>query len=648
MALWTQHRHSQRGPCNGSLLLTFTLAVLVQGTLRADIVQPRTSAREIHLLNPSEAAEAEPVHLIGTITLANGWKNSFFLQDATGGIAVNRAPGGPELHPGDRVSVDGVTAPGDFAPMVAQATVRLTGHGKLPAARHMRAADLDWGGQDSQWVEVEGEVRSVERRPAWNHPVVYLMVNIGAGEPTPVRVVEPDGDFDWESLPGATVRMRAVCATVWNKQRQFAGVRLIMTSRADMAITHSAPRDPYDVPFRSIGGLVQYSRATGGNGQVEVQGTVTLVEPRRGFFLQDATGAVFIAFRQEQPQVNAVVEVVGYPVVKGGAPMLQASRFHDVGTGQATAKPLTAAAEVINRRDDSESMPYNGALIELAGTLVDFTPGLHDETLLIKNGDILFRARLPLGLVAAPWQRGSVLRLRGVCDTSLDDSNEVDGFLLRLRSLADITVIQRAPWWTALHALWLSAALGVLTAGMIGWVAFLRRQARLRALISTDALTGLYNRRAFLLLAEKQMESMRRHRSALLLFYFDLDNFKHINDTHGHRAGDAALKDVAGLLRHVFREGDTVCRMGGDEFAVLVVDATTESEETLRARLTEAVLNDNQRSQRPFRIALSVGAVYYDHTCADRSIEDILEHADALMYGNKRQRREARMTPLPV
>ena len=183
---------------------------------------------------------------------------------------------------------------------------------------------------------------------------------------------------------------------------------------------------------------------------------------------------------------------------------------------------------------------------------------------------------------------------------------------------------------------------------MIGWVAFLRRQARLRALISTDALTGLYNRRAFLLLAEKQMESMRRHRSALLLFYFDLDNFKHINDTHGHRAGDAALKDVAGLLRHVFREGDTVCRMGGDEFAVLVVDATTESEETLRARLTEAVLNDNQRSQRPFRIALSVGAVYYDHTCADRSIEDILEHADALMYGNKRQRREARMTPLPV
>ncbi|MFN2974860.1 GGDEF domain-containing protein [Terriglobus aquaticus] len=611
-------------------------------------MQPRTTAREVHLLNPSEAAEAEPVHLTGVVTVSGGWKNSFFLEDVTGGIAVNRAPGGPELRPGDRVAVDGVTSPGDFAPTVNRASVRVLGHGPLPVPSHMHAADLGWGGQDSEWVEVEGEVRAVERKVLAEHLTVRLLLNMGAGEPTPVRVVAPEPNFAWESFTGATIRMRAVCATIWNKRRQFAGIRFITTSRADFVVTHAAPADPYDVPFRPIAGLAQYSHATRNAGQVEVQGTVTLVEPHRGFFLQDGSGAAFVVDKQEQPALNTTVVVVGFPAVTGGVPTLLASRFQRVGTGTVTPRALRSATEVVARSDDAESTACDGMLLQTAGTLVDFTPGLHDATLFLKSDNLLFRAYLPMQASRTiPWQRGSVLQLRGVCEATGDDT-DTEGFLLRLRSQEDVTLLQRAPWWTAMHALWLSGALGATALGMLAWVAFLRRQAHLRKLISIDALTGLYNRRAFLLLAEKQMEIMRRRKSALLLFYFDVDNFKHINDTYGHRAGDAALKDVAALLRQVFRESDTVCRMGGDEFAALVRNVTPESEATLRERLTDLLRIDNQRGQRPFRIALSVGAVYYDHTCANRSIEDVLEHADALMYGNKRQRREAKMMPLAV
>ena len=624
------------------------MAFLSSGVMRADIVQPRTSAREIQLLDPSEAAQAEPAHLRGVVTVAGGWRNSFFLQDISGGIAVNRAPGGPDLRPGDRVAVDGVTAPGDFAPMVNRASIRLLGHGPLPTPSRMRAADLAWGVEDSQWIEVEGEVRSVERKPMMGRPGVRLMMNLGAAEPTPLRVVVPEQGFAWESLTGATIRVRAVCATIWTQRRQFAGIRLLATSRADIVLTHAAPPDPYDVPFRSIGGLAQYSRATGAVGQVEVEGTVTLVEPKRGFFLQDASGAVFVDDRQEQPPLNAIAMVVGFPAVTAGAPTLQASRFQRVGTGTVAPRQLRSATEVVARSDDAVSTACDGMLLQTVGTLVDFTPGLNDATLFLKSDGLSFRAYLPRNAAGAvPWQRGSVLRLQGVCAASGDDM-DTEGFLLRLRSAADVTVVRRAPWWTGMHALWLSGALGALTLGMLGWVGFLRRQARLRKLIATDALTGLYNRHAFLLLAEKQMETMRRRKSALLLFYFDLDDLKQINDTHGHRTGDAALKDVATLLRQVFRESDTLCRMGGDEFAALAVDATPESEAILRERFAEALRNDNGRSHRPFRIALSIGAVYYDHTCANRSIEDVLEHADARMYGNKRQRREAKLMPLAV
>ncbi|WP_419805775.1 diguanylate cyclase domain-containing protein [Terriglobus sp.] len=643
--LLAQDRHRHRGASKRLLLFASTLTLFLHGIARADIVHPRTTAREVHLLSPNEAAEAEPVRLTGIVTALSGWKNSFFVQDTTGGIAIDRAPGGPALRPGDRVIVDGVTAPGKFAPTVNEARVSVTGHGDLPPASHMRAVDLDWGVQDSQWIEVEGEVRSVEHKVIWNHPAVLLMLNMGLGEPTPVHVVSPDGDFDWNALVGATVRLRAVCGTIWNDGRTFGGVRLFANTREDLTVTNPAPADPYEAPFRTIEGLTQYSRVTGGVGLVQVQGSVTLADPKRGFFVQDGTGAVFVGYKQQQPPVGSVVEVVGYPTLTSAAPVLQASRFRPVGTALAGVHSLATADEFIKLRDGFLTVPYNGMLVEVNGTLIDVTPDHGQTMLLVRSGHALLRARLPVRSSTAAWQVGSVLRLQGICEIVMDDDTASETSLL-LRSAEDITVLKRAPWWTAMHALWLSAALGILALGMLAWVAFLRRQARLRALIATDALTGLYNRRAFLLLAEKQLESMRRRRSALLLFYLDLDNFKQINDTHGHRAGDAALKDVAGLLRQVFRESDTVCRMGGDEFAVLATDATPGSEDILRARLTEAVLNDNQRSQRPFRVALSVGAVYYDHTCANRSIEDILEHADALMYGNKRQRREARMTPL--
>src|SRR6267142_1804814 len=110
-------------------------------------------------------------------------------------------------------------------------------------------------------------------------------------------------------------------------------------------------------------------------------------------------------------------------------------------------------------------------------------------------------------------------------------------------------------------------------------------QAELGNLALTDELTGLYNRRGFMALAERQLKLARRSGRGMLLFMTDVDCLKQINDSFGHFEGDRALKRTADVLEETFRGSDVVARLGGDEFAVLAIEAAGHSEATIKTRL---------------------------------------------------------------
>lgn len=162
----------------------------------------------------------------------------------------------------------------------------------------------------------------------------------------------------------------------------------------------------------------------------------------------------------------------------------------------------------------------------------------------------------------------------------------------------------------------------------------LRAEQLVRQMSLTDELTGLYNRRGFLLLAERELQVARRRRGRSLLLYLDLDYLKLANDRFGHAAGDAMLMDAAELLKSLFRSTDVVARIGGDEFVVLASHYSS-SEEVL-ARLNHALQVFRQRTGRP--LSLSVGAAE-SSLQADQSLEHLLSQADAAMYANKCARR---------
>src|SRR5467141_3150623 len=161
-------------------------------------------------------------------------------------------------------------------------------------------------------------------------------------------------------------------------------------------------------------------------------------------------------------------------------------------------------------------------------------------------------------------------------------------------------------------------------------------QAELGNLALTDELTGLYNRRGFMAMAERQMRLGRRTGRGMLLFVMDVDRMKHINDSFGHSEGDRALKRTADALEETFRDSDVVARLGGDEFAVLAIEASGHSEAALKTRLFEC-LRAIGAEQPGYEISLSFGVARFDPSNST-SIGELMVKADQAMYERKRRR----------
>lgn len=160
-------------------------------------------------------------------------------------------------------------------------------------------------------------------------------------------------------------------------------------------------------------------------------------------------------------------------------------------------------------------------------------------------------------------------------------------------------------------------------------------EEKLQALSLVDELTGLYNRRGFLTLAEQELKTAYRLRQRMLLLYADLDRLKWINDTLGHQQGDLALKDTAAILKSTFRDSDILARIGGDEFVALAMETGETAREAVLKRVQEGTAFYNRKGIRHYTVSLSCGISVYDPE-QPVSLEDLLLESDASMYHKKR------------
>jgi diguanylate cyclase (GGDEF)-like protein len=184
-------------------------------------------------------------------------------------------------------------------------------------------------------------------------------------------------------------------------------------------------------------------------------------------------------------------------------------------------------------------------------------------------------------------------------------------------------------------------AAGLSTLGVIWFSMFLpmereiiERTNAMEFQASHDPLTDLLNRRAFGERVDASLASARRRVDSSALFLIDLDDFKSINDTHGHLAGDAAIRAVSDRLAQTVRAGDLIARLGGDEFAVFAPEIDEASAITLAGRLAKTLRNDIDFGAVPIPIAASIGLAMTPDD--ERTLERLLAAADAALYEAKR------------
>jgi diguanylate cyclase (GGDEF)-like protein len=179
---------------------------------------------------------------------------------------------------------------------------------------------------------------------------------------------------------------------------------------------------------------------------------------------------------------------------------------------------------------------------------------------------------------------------------------------------------------------WIPWANALTRLMMYSLVAFLAAQVRVllereHEHATRDALTGLHNRRAFLQAGAAEVERSKRYAYAMSVIFLDLDDFKQLNDSKGHDAGDTALRATAKAMLSALRSSDGVARLGGDEFAILLPQIGYEDAVATGRKIFVAV-NNILRDYTP--VKASIGIAWFEK--ADRLFPEMLKAADELMY----------------
>jgi len=254
-------------------------------------------------------------------------------------------------------------------------------------------------------------------------------------------------------------------------------------------------------------------------------------------------------------------------------------------------------------------------------------------------------AFVSLAVSGQPWQSGSVML-----------NIVMIGYLLHSPRYASVLVLLSLAVWVAVAArhgfsgTWhdLAPVLGAaaLLSGVLS-AARCRTADRLVAaraaaaeIALTDQLTGLANRRGFLVAGHALVERARSLHRPMSLLFVDIDGLKQANDTGGHTRGDRLIRDTAGALRSIVGASDAVGRLGGDEFTILLHDVGPEQVASLQQRLQQALQDRG--------VAASIGHADLDLADPHQTLEHLIDDGDAAMYAVKQRARSKRLgNPLP-
>ncbi|HXS31249.1 MAG TPA: hypothetical protein VN755_10480, partial [Steroidobacteraceae bacterium] len=281
-------------------------------------------AEQVTRLTPEEVDRHQTASLRGVITWFDERAPYFYLQDASGGVRVRRAPGvGAALAPGASIALSGVTVSGAFTAEVDLRESASIGPLGQPPARSITLEQALSGAEEFRRVEMRGYVRQVRTQGNWTR----LELTAATGE---FAALLPAGE-PLDYLQGAMVRVRGVCTVATGAKREASEVELWVQSLSAVVVDEPPARDPFALPAQTTGGLRRFSPTQSAASQVRVSGMVLLHEPGRYLCLQDEEGGLLVLSRNTVPvSPGTWVEVVGIPGREGNRPALREGMWRTV------------------------------------------------------------------------------------------------------------------------------------------------------------------------------------------------------------------------------------------------------------------------------------------------------------------------------
>jgi signal transduction histidine kinase/CheY-like chemotaxis protein len=462
--------------------LEITDAGLWQGNSQsyaADSDRIVTSVSEVHLLSPEEAAAAIAVHVQATVTYINPMSSTFFVQDQTGPTYVS-TPRIRELkvQVGDLVDLTGVTAPGQFAPIVTGAWAERISSSPMPQPSPVAFEDLFSGKLDSTWVQTEGIVQSVESHRF--NPTLEDTVSVQWGnQGYSLLVLNPNK----RPLPppDSRVRVEGVCGSRFNARRQIVGIQIYVPSPDFVHLVESGP-DPATLRSRPIDELLRFSFADAPGHRTRIRGIVTLTSPTGPSYIQDSgAGVKVVNHSRVDLHPGDVVDALGFAHPGSFSPEMWDAQVSVVKRGPSPSPPSITVDEALEGSYDSK-------LVSIDANVVDQLARASQNAVMLQAGGKLFSATLDHGAIPA-LDRGTIVRVTGVCSIVAETNRTYripKSFSLALRSTDDITVVRSAPWWTPARLLAVLGSMTALLLAVLSWVTVLHRKVRLQtAVIST-------------------------------------------------------------------------------------------------------------------------------------------------------------------
>ena len=453
-----------------------------------------TTIQQVHVLTSEQAALGYPVRIQGVVTYYDPHWHHFFVQDSTAGIySENRDQG--DLRIGQRVRIEGTSAPGGYAPVIVQPHIQILGIGPLPNPQEPTAMDAISGQKDGQWGEIEGIVHPMHTDEAGD---ISFQIYTGLGL-VAVHTSFFPSEVHLERMMDARVRARGVIGARFTPNRQIVGLALFLGNPDNLTVLEPGAADPFSAEVRPIHQLLQFSPKGEPGHRQRVRGVVTMHRPGSDFYVEDATGALQIQTDDVSAKAGDLVDAVGYAAPGEYLPVLQDAVIRRIGSGRSPSAPAITPEEALTGK-------FSNRLVTIEARLLSHVANSAERRMILQAGNFTFDAELGTGGKGGPefgaLRDGSVVRLTGICSVQVDRSKQylsnytipdLSSFHILLRTPDDIQVLRNASWWTLERALGAVAALLLTVATVVIWVVVLRRKVRSQTaeLVRAEKLAAL-------------------------------------------------------------------------------------------------------------------------------------------------------------